>query len=87
MMANNAEKIMCHAPCAYEEYNKKKGDYIILYPDVDCNCHCESCGFNPAEQERRLETGEFKPIYKRVRPDTGTVVMLKDVQQLCFSRI
>ena len=32
---------------------------------VICNYACESCGFNPSEQKRRLETGRFEMCYMR----------------------
>ena len=37
----------------------------IHCPGVMCNCACESCGFNPWEQKRRLETGHFEIEYMR----------------------
>ena len=35
----------------------------IFCPGVMCNCACESCGFNPWEQKRRLEEGHFQTAY------------------------
>lgn len=37
---------------------------------------CEICGFNPKEQKRRIETGEFrdKVVTSVLHSDTGEVV-------------
>lgn len=37
----------------------------LFCPGVMCNGACESCGFNPFEQKRRLETGHFEMTYMR----------------------
>lgn len=34
-------------------------------PGVICSYACESCGFNPSEQKRRLKTGRFEMAYMR----------------------
>ena len=37
----------------------------IFCPGVMCNGACESCGFNPFEQKRRLKQGHFERGYVR----------------------
>lgn len=31
-------------------------------PGINCNYACESCGFNPKEQKRRLSKGHFEKV-------------------------
>lgn len=49
-------KIAKNAPCAYS-YTTRKGQTMRAVPLVDCDMDCATCGWNPAEQQRRLETG------------------------------
>lgn len=49
------------APCVFFSWNEKKRATMAYHPAVSCNMNCDSCGFNPKEQERRLSTGAFKP--------------------------
>lgn len=45
-------------------------------PGINCNCACESCGFNPWEQKRRLKQGHFENIRvsHKLHDDDGHVV-------------
>lgn len=58
---------------------------------VNCAKNCDSCGWNPREQKRRLETGEFKPVHTRRGwdEDTGTAVEVtlpEGTRQLVFKK-
>ena len=48
-----------NAPCGYMTFNKTLGKYKMLFASVRCNYKCETCGFNPEEQRRRLNEGHF----------------------------
>lgn len=39
------------APCMYIDKDAKK-----TFPAVNCGYNCDSCGWNPAEAQRRRET-------------------------------
>lgn len=80
----DTDKIVCNAPCGIEEYNPHTKVARTYYPHVDCDCFCETCGWNPAEKERRLKEGVMKPIKKRINLETGEAVKLRKVQHLCF---
>lgn len=43
---------------------------------VICGHHCENCGFNPEEKERRLREGHFEKIrvYHELHNDYGRIV-------------
>lgn len=47
------------APCTYQHYSEIRKRMEILTPAVDCSMDCDTCGFNPWEQSRRLEEGHF----------------------------
>lgn len=49
-------KIATNAPCAYS-YTTRKGQTMRAVPLVDCDMDCATCGWNPAEKERRLSAG------------------------------
>ena len=56
---------------------------------VMCDKNCETCGWNPAEQKRRLETGVFMPVHTRrgYDEDTGNIVEItlpEGTKQLVF---
>lgn len=58
---------------------------------VSCDHKCDSCGWNPDEQKRRLETGEFKPVHTRRGWDdeTGNVIEVtlpEGTRQLVFKK-
>lgn len=58
-------KIDAHAPCVYYEYTGQSN--LKRAPSINCSPGeaCKTCGFNPAEQRRRLLDGKMKP--KRTR--------------------
>lgn len=43
---------------------------------IICDINCESCGFNPAEAERRMREGHFETtlITRCLHDDNGNVV-------------
>ena len=47
------------APCGSMVFNKTSGKYKMLFASVRCNYKCETCGFNPEEQRRRLNEGHY----------------------------
>ncbi len=58
---------------------------------VRCDKRCETCGWNPAEQKRRLETGKFLPVYTRkgIDPETELVIEVtlpEGTKQLVFPK-
>lgn len=67
---------------------------MVKYPCSDANravicAHvCTYCGFNPAEQKRRLETGKFVTIKTRHAYETSRSVdvVTKDCQTLQFKK-
>lgn len=61
-------KFNSHAPCLYE-YTRKNGQQAKAAPAVDCSMNCATCGWNPAEKERRMSYG-LKP-----RPTGGRKVV------------
>ena len=46
-------------PCEYI-VSKEDGTEKIVRPAVDCDRNCDTCGWNPAEQKRRLEQGAIR---------------------------
>lgn len=54
-------KLRKDAPCLFFQFDEEKGQTRPYHPAVSCNMNCADCGFNPAEKERRLKTGVFKP--------------------------
>lgn len=69
-------KVTENRPCLFLEWSKSKGRWEPCAPAVDCSFDCQGCGFDPAEKERRLETGEWvfdengvkHLLFKSVRP-------------------
>lgn len=59
-MPNNA-KAKLNAPCRYLDEDGK-----IKYPAVDCAYVCETCGWNPAEAERRMKAGKRVAVVTRL---------------------
>lgn len=59
-MPNNV-KAKLNAPCRYIDEDGKE-----RYPAVDCAYVCESCGWNPAEQERRMKQGRMATKVRRL---------------------
>lgn len=78
-------KLAIDAPCGTTVYDRRRDKEVKAFPAVDCGYACETCGWNPAERERRLKEGTWKPCYMRVNQETGKRVALEGVQQLCFS--
>lgn len=83
-MGANDTKMAIQAPCAIAVYDKKKKKEVIVFPSVDCEYNCETCGWNPCEKERRLRDGVWQPVYMRTNLETGKRVQLIGVEQLCF---
>ena len=52
MISTYEIKLPMSEPCAFTTYTGRK-----VLPAVDCDHNCESCGWNPAEARRRMETG------------------------------
>lgn len=61
IMDNLNNFVLIDAPCGYRD----KDNGRMYYPDVNCDFHCEACGWNPAEQKRRLREGRMKPVKGR----------------------
>ena len=58
---------------------------------VNCDKKCDTCGWNPEEQKRRIETGSFKPVHTRRGwdEDTGNVIevtLQEGTRQLVFAK-
>lgn len=79
-MNNIQKKAKLHAVCGYIKDNKRH------YPDVCCEMNCATCGWNPKEAKRRMETGEFQNASRRFNADTGAVILMSGVQRLVFRR-
>ena len=60
-MITNPKREM-KAPCRFTYSGEKTMN--DSYPDVNCSYNCESCGWNPEEQKRRLKKGHFE---KRIK--------------------
>ena len=45
-------------PCEFEF--KVRGKLEMVRPIDNCSCRCETCGFNPEEQKRRLKQGQLR---------------------------
>ena len=76
--------------CIFEgvEENGKKA---TMKPAVNCNKKCESCGWNPEEQARRLKEGRFVKDatvvirhYINEQDNRGTLVAYAGLKQLRF---
>ncbi len=67
--------------CAKIKYDKQ-GHEIVYLAAVDCDKVCETCGWNPAEQNRRLTAGEMR--------ETGDVITklgkLIEIRKLVFPK-
>lgn len=50
------KKIRMGTPCVFTYTTRSKQVHRAV-PLVDCDMKCDTCGWNPAEQQRRLETG------------------------------
>lgn len=83
-MGINDTKMAIQAPCAIAVFDKKKKKEVTVFPAVDCNYACETCGWNPCERERRLRDGVWQPIHVRTNVETGKRIALDGVEQLCF---
>lgn len=71
-MRGRNELLLKAAPCRFESWSESKQAYLIEFPDINCSFECSSCGWNPAEQQRRLENGfEVFGETKRVRLRRG----------------
>ena len=58
-MTINESKIKKDVPCLYLKWNEHKQHDEIWAPAIECTLDCANCGFDPAEKNRRLETGKF----------------------------
>ena len=58
---NDRQKVVMQTPCCFDaEYTVRNTVRSYFSPAaVDCDGKCATCGFNPLEQARRLETGVF----------------------------
>ena len=83
-MGINDTKLAIQAPCAIAVFDKKKKKEVTVFPSVDCNYACETCGWNPCERERRLRDGVWQPVHVRANAETGKRIALEGVEQLCF---
>ena len=43
------------APCMFYYYDERRDRTVDTYPAVSCKYNCNTCGFNPEVQARRLE--------------------------------
>lgn len=43
------------APCAFLDWNEITRRYMKKTPLVNCDGHCDRCGFNPEVKERRIK--------------------------------
>lgn len=50
------------APCVFFGWDEKKQETKAYHPPVNCDMNCKSCGFNPKEKDRRLQSGVMKQI-------------------------
>ncbi len=83
-MGINDTKLAIQAPCAIAVFDKKKKKEVTVFPSVDCNYACETCGWNPCERERRLRDSVWQPVHVRANAETGKRIALEGVEQLCF---
>ena len=84
----NEDKKSINAPCVYYEIDEKKHRMSQMYPSVNCNHICETCGWNPQEKERRLKTGKFCSKLYRKNAETDEIVELPDgTKSLYFKRV
>lgn len=72
-------------PCGWYDGNS------TVLPAVVCKRSCESCGFNPYEQERRIENGKFEihTVTHHLHDDDGVTIidsLTKQVNTLHFRR-
>ena len=56
-MGKQAKRKAVFAPCRF--LWKDESSISLLAAAVDCTMDCGSCGWNPDEQRRRLETGRM----------------------------
>lgn len=55
------------------------------FPAVECDLICETCGWNPEEAKRRMETGVMMPALSRFNTeDEVEIVLPEGVQRLVF---
>ena len=54
-MSNSTNQKPCEFPYMI------RGKIEIVRPIDSCRGNCESCGWNPAEQKRRLKQGQIRP--------------------------
>lgn len=43
------------APCAFEVWSEPQQKNVTRYPNVSCAKHCDTCGWNPAVAQRRID--------------------------------
>lgn len=76
-------KALINAPCG-KMWDKGK----MEYPSVICGeISCETCGWNPKEKMRRLNTGRWRKVSSRLNAETDEVITFTGKpEQLVFKR-
>lgn len=74
-------------PCGLDDSDKEK----VKRRPIRCTLkECRSCGFNPAERDRRLRTGHFMAhtVTHSLHDDMGETVetIMKEVRTLRFAK-
>ena len=77
-------------PCDFI-VRQEDGTEKIVHPAVDCDKHCETCGWNPEEQTRRLEQGSIRSgqiavirIYSGENDNRGKPKIFRGLRSLVF---
>lgn len=85
MRANNHPQKPADMPCRIVETTVLND---AVKPTLDgCGYHCDRCGFNPGEADRRLRNGRWEIIYERNNVLTGEPVSMPGgVRRLVFTR-
>lgn len=75
-------KAQTNAPCGY--LTTVDGESKTGYPDIACSRKCESCGWNPKEQARRLASGRWGEIGVRLNIESGEIVKVPEGTRKLF---
>lgn len=70
------DKIKLKAPCGNGKF----------YPDIMCEYNCTTCGFNRAEQKRRMKQGKFGKSVVFLHDELGFAYKAVEVKKLFFRR-
>ena len=74
-------------PCRFE-YTNDDGKLVDAFPGVNCGFDCDTCGWNPEEHKRRMETGEWVRITEYRAPYSGKLIKLPSpTYRLSFCRL